>query len=356
MLPFDPIALRDFWLKVRLPYVMNAAPLNHEEPRVTHISRVSYAVVQASGFVNGYFVGLWNELLPKVEKHIRWMESEPEPEPSVYREHGLTEEGWRDEVFVWRQTLGLCKWLGRGDRAFSDLTAAAAADWQMLELASPALASQARATRCNFMSIHLATALAAGSPLIGLKIQEAAHMKSPMEPMTSPIRFGLWACQHLIMEPSYSRQQSGSRRSISIAAWCRRRSRPSSKRTTPCRAWRGQISCLPRALLHASYLDRTDQEPLEVSRLQPVETRQHHWIAPIVVGHEEGLRIGLQQVVACLVADLQHDRAAVLVQARQHLATVAPGARAVGRAFLDVRQRLRGTAKGGEGELASGHG
>ena len=23
-------------------------------------------------------------------------------------------------------------------------------------------------------------------------------MKSPMEPMTSPIRFGLWACQHLV--------------------------------------------------------------------------------------------------------------------------------------------------------------
>jgi hypothetical protein len=64
----------------------------------------------------------------------------------------------------------VCQWLAQGDRAFAALTAAAAADWQLLELASLELVARARATRRNYMSIHLATALAGDVPLIGLKI------------------------------------------------------------------------------------------------------------------------------------------------------------------------------------------
>ena len=101
-------------------------------------------------------------------------------------------------VHDWRQALGLCKWLCRGSRSFSELTAAAAADWQVLELASPPLADQARASRRNYMDDHLALALAADAPLIGLKIYEAAGMKPPMEAATSPVRFGHWACRHLV--------------------------------------------------------------------------------------------------------------------------------------------------------------
>lgn len=73
------------------------------------------------------------------------MENEPEPDLVIYTEQGFTYEGWLDSLKDWREALGLCKWLGRGDRAFSDLTSAAVADWQVLELASPALAAQARA-------------------------------------------------------------------------------------------------------------------------------------------------------------------------------------------------------------------
>ena len=62
--------------------------------------------------------------------------------------------------------------------------------------------------------------------------------------------------------------------------------------------------------------DSSDKKLLQVRGAQSVEMRQHHRIADVVVRDEEGRGISLQQVVARLVADLQHDRAAVLVQAR----------------------------------------
>jgi hypothetical protein len=201
MLPFDPIELRGFWLEVRLKYALDNEPRGpgpNRPPGVAHISRTNYSVGRVGDFVSGYFVGLWRELKPAVEKHIAWIESEPEPDRVVYMESGLTYEGWLDSLYDWRQALGLCKWLARGDHAFADLTAAAVADWQVLELASPALMAQARASRRNYMDDHLAGALAADAPLIGLKIYEAAGMKSPMEAVTSPVRFGHWACRHLV--------------------------------------------------------------------------------------------------------------------------------------------------------------
>ncbi len=201
LLPFDPIEIRNFWLEVRLKYAIDSKPPepdDHRPPGVAHFARVSYSAGRSGEFVNGYLVGLSTELRPLVEKHVAWMESEPEPDLVIYTEQGFTYEGWLDSVHDWRQALGLCKWLCRGSRSFSELTAAAAADWQVLELASPALADQARASRRNYMDDHLALALAADAPLIGLKIYEAAGMKTPMEAATSPVRFGHWACRHLV--------------------------------------------------------------------------------------------------------------------------------------------------------------
>ena len=126
-------------------------PDHHRPPGVAHFARVSYSAGRSGEFVNGYLVGLSKELRPLVEKHIAWMESEPEPDLVIYTEQGFTYEGWLDSVHDWRQALGVCKWLCRGSRSFSELTAAAAADWQVLELASPPLADQARASRRNYM-------------------------------------------------------------------------------------------------------------------------------------------------------------------------------------------------------------
>lgn len=201
MLPFDPVAERDFWLEVCLKYALDNEPPGpgpNRPPNVVHISRANHAVGRVCDFVGGYLVGLSRELKPAIEKHIAWMESEPEPDRAVYIESGLIYEGWLEALYSWRQALGLCKWLGRGHRAFADLTAAAVADWQVMELASPALKFEARASRRNFMSDHLAGALAADAPLIGLKIYEASGMKPRMEPPPSPVPFGYWACRHLV--------------------------------------------------------------------------------------------------------------------------------------------------------------
>jgi hypothetical protein len=184
---------------VRLQYTIDEEPrvLEQGVPGLAHISNNKFAGGHTSDLVSGYLVGLWKELRATIEKHLARMESYPEPDRAIYLERGLPNEGWWDSLYDWK-ALGLCQWLGRGDRAFASLTAAAAADWQLLELASPALAARARATRRNFMSIHLATALAADAPLIGLKIYEAAGAKPPMGPATSPVRFGHWACRHLV--------------------------------------------------------------------------------------------------------------------------------------------------------------
>lgn len=201
MLPFDPVAERDFWLEVRLKYALDDEPRGpgpNRPPNVVHISRTNHSMGRVCDFVGGYLVGLSKELKPAVEKHIAWMESEPEPDRTIYLESGLIYEGWLESLYDWRQALGLCKWLGRGHSAFADLTSAAVADWQVMELASPALTFEARASRREFMSDHLAGALAADAPLIGLKIYEAAGMKPRMEPPPSPVSFGHWACRHLV--------------------------------------------------------------------------------------------------------------------------------------------------------------
>ena len=74
MLPFDPIELRDLWLQVRLQYTINC------KLGLTPISHLSYATILTSSFVDGYLVGLSEELKAAIEKHVIWMESEPEPD------------------------------------------------------------------------------------------------------------------------------------------------------------------------------------------------------------------------------------------------------------------------------------
>jgi hypothetical protein len=204
MLEFNPTRSRDFWLRSHLKDAIDREPFSgHKEPPgIEHISHHAYAEMQTANLISGYLYGFATELEATVEKHIAWMESQPEPDRVVYTGTGVTVEFWREALFSWRLVLGVCKWLGRGDRAFGDLTAAAATDWQVVALARGELAPEVRASRRNQMSLHLATALAADAPLLGLNIYEAAGMKSPMGPMTSPVRFGYWACRHLLGDGS----------------------------------------------------------------------------------------------------------------------------------------------------------
>lgn len=200
MISFDPVRSRDFWLRTRLQYTVSREPVAvvGKPPGFTHIAYHAYAEMQVANFSHGYLCGLSKELRATVEKHIAWMESQPEPDRGVYTECGLNTEMWRESLFGWRLALGVCKWLGRGDRAFDNLTAAAATDWQVVALADVDVAEDVHAGRRAEMSLHLATALAADAPLLGLRIYEAVGMKSPMEPATSPVRFGHWACRQLL--------------------------------------------------------------------------------------------------------------------------------------------------------------
>lgn len=200
MLEFDPIRARGFWLQRWLKKTIDAEPFHSDRnpPAITHISHHAYAEMQTTQLINGYVYGFANELKATVEKHIAWMESRPEPDRVVYAEGNLGVEAWREALFSWRLMLGLCKWLGRGERAFGALTAAAATDWQVVALVDGELAPDVRASRRHQISLHFATALAADAPLLGLKIYEAAGMKPSMEPATTPARFGHWACRHLL--------------------------------------------------------------------------------------------------------------------------------------------------------------
>ena len=200
MLEFNLARSRDYWLRSQLKDVIDSEPFAHlnKPPGIQHISDRAYAEMHTAALISGYLYGFAPELKAAVEEHIAWMESQPEPDLVVYAGTGVTVEFWRDALVSWRQVLGVCRWLGRGDRAFANLTAAAATDWQLLALANGEAAQEVCADRRGYMSFHLATALAADAPLFGLKIFEAANMKSPMEPVTSPVRFGYWACRHLL--------------------------------------------------------------------------------------------------------------------------------------------------------------
>ena len=115
----------------------------------------------------------------------------------VFSEKGHAEDAWGLAVYEWRRALGLCKWLSGANSVQRELKLALQADLQGLQQASPQHAAVARAGRREFMSVRLATALAANAPLLGLKLYEAAGPKRPSGLAAPVLRFGLWACRHL---------------------------------------------------------------------------------------------------------------------------------------------------------------
>lgn len=189
---FDPIEHRKSWLRYRLDYASN-----FRVDDITVVGWTHYIQAQTSRMIDAYLVGLVNEMRPTLEKMITWMEVQSEPDRRIFAESGLDEEAWWLAVYEWRQALGLCKWLSRGDTAERELTAALSADWQGLEQADAAHVAVVRAGRREYMSVRLAMALAANAPLLGLKIYEAAGVKRPSGLAAPLLRFGQWACRHL---------------------------------------------------------------------------------------------------------------------------------------------------------------
>ena len=151
-----------FGCEMRLQYTIDDEPCVDDKglPGLAHISHKCMPAGTLATLVSGYLVGLSKELRATTDKHLAWMENNPEPDRAIYIERGLTK----------RRLVGLTIRLAEGawgvpvarsrrsgvrlphGRRCCRLAASGAGE--------PALAPQARATRRNYMSIHLATALA----------------------------------------------------------------------------------------------------------------------------------------------------------------------------------------------------
>ena len=104
---------------------------------------------------------------------------------------------WPFALYQWRQALGLCKWLGRGDSAEREFAGAVGGGWAAWEQATRTQAAASRADLRRLLGEYLATALAGNVPALGLKLYEASGVKRPSGRDGPPRGFGEWACRHL---------------------------------------------------------------------------------------------------------------------------------------------------------------
>lgn len=189
---FDPVGDRNFWLRSFLDYLRTSDP-----ERISPSVRPHYAQAKTSSMIEAYLLGLADEVRPILDRLIAWMEAQTEPDRLVFSEKGHSEDAWGLAVYEWHQAIGLCKWLSGADSVQRELKSALTADLQGLRQASPKHAAVTRAGRREFMSVRLATALAANVPLLGLELYEAAGPKRPSGLAAPVLLFGQWACRHL---------------------------------------------------------------------------------------------------------------------------------------------------------------
>jgi hypothetical protein len=190
---FDPVESRNIWLRVgRLDFTNGLQPTT-----IPVAARSHFAQLQTSNMIDAHLVGLAGEVRPILERLVTWMEAQPEPDRLVFSGSGHREDAWSAALYEWRQVLGLCRWLLRGERAAQELTAALEADCQGLEQAKPEHAAAARAKRREYLSMRLAVALAANAPLLGLRLYDSFGPKRPSGLVAPVLRFGLWACRYL---------------------------------------------------------------------------------------------------------------------------------------------------------------
>lgn len=187
---FDPLESRNIWLRDGLEFIRSL-----QTDAVPAVGRPHYAQLLTSDMIDTYLVGLANEVRPILEGLVGWMERQPEPDRLVFSGNGHREGAWWVALYEWRQAVGLCKWLLRGDQAEEVLTAALVADWEGVQKAKHAAA--ARANRREYLSGLLAMALAANAPLLGLKVYNELGPKRPSGLVAPVLRFGHWACRHL---------------------------------------------------------------------------------------------------------------------------------------------------------------
>ena len=187
---FDPVGERQGWLDFSLKVETDFTP--ESIPRESH---PHYVALKTNSFIDAYLVGLGDEVRPILEQIVAWMETQPEPDVRSIRGNH-----WRDgwvALYSWRRTLGLCKWLSRGDNGEKQFASALDIEWQSWQQASADKAAEVHQERQQVLSQRLAMALAANVPALGLKLYEAAKVRRPSDDQAPLLQFGKWACAHL---------------------------------------------------------------------------------------------------------------------------------------------------------------
>ncbi len=98
---------------------------------------------------------------------------------------------------MWWQTLGLCKWLSRGQAVDKEFGKALDAEWNFWMAMGSAQAAEYQWQRERELGGRLAVALAGNRPDFGLKLYKAANPQDPMPDELPILQFCLWACEHL---------------------------------------------------------------------------------------------------------------------------------------------------------------
>ncbi len=172
---FDPIRERQGWLDYSLKVEIQFAP-----DAIPPTAQTGYVSQTANSLVQAYWIGLSAEVRPTLEHVVAWMEARSEPQLSTYS---------------WQRTLGLCKWLSRGDDGRQHFVRATEERWKTWQ--QPYGDSDDQEDRQEALSQCMAVALAGNVPAIGLNLYEAAKVRRPSANQKPLIQFGRWACDHL---------------------------------------------------------------------------------------------------------------------------------------------------------------
>jgi hypothetical protein len=169
---FDPIWERQGWLDYSLKVETEFAP-----DAIPSTAQNGYVSLTANSLIGAYWVGLSDEVRPTLEQVIAWMEARTEPPSAVYS---------------WQRTLGLCKWLSRGDDGQEHFARAVEVRWRNWRQPDGD-----REDRQEALSQGLAVALAGNVPALGLKLYEAAKVTRVSANQKPLLQFGRWACDYL---------------------------------------------------------------------------------------------------------------------------------------------------------------
>lgn len=189
---FDPVRKRKFWLDFNLAYETRLEP-----DEIPVKGQAIYLSTMTNSLINAYLLGLVDRVQPTLEAIVSWMENRQPPPVQLFSEPW---EHWRDgwyAQYVWHRTLGLCKWLCGRDGAERDFRRALDVEWLGWRQAQAYQADRDFRLRWDALSEHLALALAANEPMIGLHFRTAAGIRQVSADHPPLLFMGQWACLNL---------------------------------------------------------------------------------------------------------------------------------------------------------------